>query len=128
MANEVNENLAGGKLKMKYLLSKIIKEFADSTTIHGINYIFESGIPIIERLLWIVAMIIMLIFASFFSLSAYKEWEDHPVVTTVMSTGKPIEEIEFPAITICAQVFLYLKCLYFICGNNHLYIESKICI
>ena len=91
---------------------RIIREYTENTTIHGINYIFESGIPIIERLLWIVAMIIMLIFASFLSLSAYKEWEDHPVVTTVMSTGKPIEEIEFPAITICAQVFLYLKCLY----------------
>ena len=87
-----------------YTIIRIIREYAENTTIHGINYIFESGIPIIERLLWIVAMIIMLIFASFLSLSAYKEWEDHPVVTTVMSTGKPIEEIEFPAITICAQV------------------------
>ena len=80
-----------------------IREYAENTTIHGINYIFESGIPVIERLLWIVAMIIMLCFASLLSIKAYIEWEDHPVVTTVMSTGKPIKEIEFPAITICAQ-------------------------
>ena len=104
MANEVNENLVGCKLKMKYLLSKMIKEFADSTTIHGINYIFESGIPIIDRLLWIVAMVIMLCLASYMSTDAYIDWEDNPVVTTVKSTGKPIKEIEFPAITICAQV------------------------
>ena len=92
-----------------HTMIRIIREYAENTTIHGINYIFESGIPIIERLLWIVAMIIMLIFASFLSISAYMEWEDHPVVTTVMSTGKPIKEIEFPAIAICAQVNIFLK-------------------
>ena len=104
MANEVNENLAGGKLKMKYLLSKIIKEFADSTTIHGINYIFESGISVIERLLWIASVITGIILALYLSVYAYIDWVDNPVITTVTSTGKPIKEIEFPAITICAQV------------------------
>ena len=87
-----------------YTVIRIIKEYAKSTTIHGINYIFESGIPIIERLLWTVAMIVMVFFASLFSMSAYIEWEDHPVVTTVKSTGKAIKDVEFPAITICAQV------------------------
>ena len=103
MANEVNENLVGGKLKMKYLLSKTIKEYADSTTIHGINYIFQSGISVIERLLWIAAVITGIYFALNLSVTAYIDWVDNPVITTVTSTGKPIKEIEFPAITICAQ-------------------------
>ena len=83
---------------------RIIREYTENTTIHGINYIFESGIPTIERLLWIVAMLIMICLASYMSTDAYIDWEDNPVVTTVKSTGKPIKEIEFPAITICAQV------------------------
>ena len=87
-----------------YTVIKIINEYAKSTTIHGINYIFQSGIPIIERLLWIVVMMIMVFFASLLSRSAYIEWEDHPVVTTVKSTGKSIKDVEFPSITICAQV------------------------
>ena len=86
-----------------------IREYAENTTIHGINYIFESGIPFIERLLWIVTMIIMLCFASLLSIDAYIEWEDNPVVTTVKSTGTSIKEIEFPAITICAQVNIFFK-------------------
>ena len=81
-------------LKMKfYTVIKIINEYAKSTTIHGINYIFQSGIPIIERLLWIVVMMIMVFFASLLSRSAYIEWEDHPVVTTVKSTGKSIKDV-----------------------------------
>ena len=99
-----------------YSMIRIIREYAENTTIHGINYIFESGIPIIDRLLWIVAMVIMLCLASYMSTDAYIDWEDNPVVTTVKSTGKPIKEIEFPAITICAQVdichLLFQKYLY----------------
>ena len=105
-----------------YTVIKIINEYAKSTTIHGINYIFQSGIPIIERLLWIVVMMIMVFFASLLSRSAYIEWEDHPVVTTVKSTGKSIKDVEFPSITICAQVkhkyyvgfkiYLYIKCIF----------------
>ena len=34
---------------------------------------------------------------------AYSEWQEHPVLTTVSTTGKPIKDIEFPAITICSQ-------------------------
>ena len=40
---------------MKFLFS-YIKKFAVSTTIHGINYIFENGISVIERLLWMVVL------------------------------------------------------------------------
>ena len=89
---------------MKFVLSRTVKEYADSTTIHGINYIFESGISVIERLVWIVSVITGIILALYLSVYAYIDWVDNPVITTVTSTGKPIKEIEFPAITICAQV------------------------
>ena len=87
---------------MKFLFS-FIKKFADSTTIHGINYIFENGISVIERLLWMVSVITGLILALYLSIDAYDEWQDDLVITIVKSTGKSINEIEFPAITICAQ-------------------------
>ncbi len=34
---------------------------------------------------------------------AYEDWQETPVLTSVRTTGMPISEIEFPAVTICAQ-------------------------
>ena len=36
-------------------------------------------------------------------IQAYNDWQAHPTVTTVQTTGKPISEITFPAITICGH-------------------------
>ena len=43
-------------------------------------------------------------FAVALSISAYIDWKKNPVLTTIGTTGHPIEKVEFPAITICAQV------------------------
>ena len=37
------------------------------------------------------------------SFTIYEEWQSHPVLTTIGTTGLPIEKIKFPAITICGQ-------------------------
>ena len=36
-------------------------------------------------------------------IQAYTEWQEKPIVATLVTTGKPISDIEFPAITICGQ-------------------------
>ena len=42
-------------------------------------------------------------FALTLSISAYTNWTGNPVLTTVWTTGHPIEKIPFPSVTICAQ-------------------------
>ena len=91
---------------MRYNLYEAIKEYADSTTIHGISYIFKNGLSVLERLIWISAVVIGIFFAIYLSIFSYVNWQDSPVTTTVLTTGKPIRDIPFPAITICAQVIL----------------------
>ena len=84
--------------------SKTAREYSNSTSIHGIRYIFENDSFIFERTIWVLAVSCGIIFATIMSTTAYFDWQDSPVVTTVATTGYPIEKIEFPAITICAQV------------------------
>ena len=83
-----------------------LKEYADSTTIHGISYIFKNGISILERIIWIAAVVTGTIFAIYLSTMSYLDWQNSPVSTTLLTTGKPIRDIPFPAITICAQVYI----------------------
>ena len=85
-------------------LSKSAREYSKSTSIHGIHYIFENDSYLFERTIWVLAVFCGILFAAIMSTYAYFDWRDSPVLTTVATTGYPIEKIEFPAITICAQV------------------------
>ena len=84
--------------------SRTAKGYAASTTIHGIQYIFEEKQKGLDRVLWIIAVGVSVFLALLLSFSAYVEWKENPVLTTVGTTGHPIEKVEYPAITICAQV------------------------
>ena len=100
------------KVKKPGPIGKTAKEYSEATTIHGIAYLFENGLWMLERFLWILAVCLGVFFAIFLSVKAYVEWKDNPVLTTVATTGFPIEKVEFPAITICAQVIPFLATLY----------------
>ena len=41
--------------------------------------------------------------AVYWSYDAWITWKEHPVLTSVSSTGLPLQKIDFPAITICSQ-------------------------
>ena len=104
-------------------------QYCDASTVHGIGYIFERGQAFFPRFAWLLVVIASMtlgllwssqvnaVFISFdidnetkintiiwnTFFKAYAEWQEHPVLTTVSTTGKPIKDIEFPAITICSQ-------------------------
>ena len=64
-----------------------VHEFAGSTTIHGISYIFNTAILAIERALWLAAVSAFVGLAIYWSLDAWKTWKENPVLTSVKSTG-----------------------------------------
>ena len=86
---------------------KVIKstthEFANSTTIHGITYVFDRGIKAFDNLLWLLVVCFGTGIAVYMSVLAWNTWKEAPVLTSVSSTGLPLQKIDFPAITICSQ-------------------------
>ena len=80
-----------------------IKDYVSSTNIHGFNYISNEEYSIASRLFWIVVVILALSFTTFQMSSLRTQWMNNPVVTTLDTIALPIQEIEFPAVTICPQ-------------------------
>ena len=76
----------------KMALTKVgknsITQYAKSTTIHGIAYIFDEGASLLEKFLWLIIFALAAFFAISFSLEAYQQWQDDPVLTTLKTTGK----------------------------------------
>ena len=67
---------------------KTILDFASNTTIHGISYIFNTTLLILERLLWLVVFGTFAFLAMYWSTEAYNQWNESPVLTSVKTTGR----------------------------------------
>ena len=78
-------------------------EFANVTTIHGLAYVFDKTIKAIDYVFWFIAVCLGTGLAIYSSFDAWKEWKASPVLTSIRSTGLPLQNISFPAITICSQ-------------------------
>ena len=82
---------------------KTVNQYGNATTVHGISYTLEQGRHPLERLLWVVLVLIGAGFSLYLSGSILNDRDNNPVMTTVETTGYNIENIDFPSITICAQ-------------------------
>ena len=78
-------------------------EFCKATSIHGFAYISSDRNSGVERLFWSVVVILAMSFTTYQVVVLYNEWQAEPVISTLETVAEPIEDIEFPAVTICPQ-------------------------
>ena len=91
------------KKSPKNIILETSRQYASSTTAHGFSYLTEERSSIGERIFWIIVVILAITFSTSQMTTLYNEWQDNPVITTLDTVALPIEEIEFPAVTICPQ-------------------------
>ncbi|CAB4057081.1 ASICN [Lepeophtheirus salmonis] len=88
---------------VKQRLYKAFKSYSEVTTGHGIYYVFEQTGNIVTQITWILIIFLFIILGFLFCKEAYEDWQNNPVLTTLEITGLKVEEIDFPAITLCNQ-------------------------
>ena len=88
-------------------LRKIIfhtsRDYASVTTAHGFSYIADSERPAPERLVWGLIVVGAILFTVHQMSTLYDGWQNEPVITTLDTASMPIQEVQFPAVTICPQ-------------------------
>ena len=82
---------------------EIVKDYSEYSTIQGVIYLFQSSQTQCGKAFWMLVIVAMLILGTYWSVSAYSDWIDSPVLTTVKTTALNVKQIDFPAITICGQ-------------------------
>ena len=50
---------------------------------------------------WALVVVGLLSLGIFWSVKAYKDWQDNQVLTTINTTALPVSNIEYPALTFC---------------------------
>ena len=79
------------------LKKKILEQVAVSTWA-GLPNIVNSD-NLLQKLLWLIVMLLMMAYASFSIASNVLEYQEHPVVTNINSVYK--SEPQFPAVRLC---------------------------
>ena len=80
-----------------------ISAFSEYATIQGIVYIFASNRTVVQLYYWSITVVLLMILGIYWSAGLFLEWKVKPVLTTIQSTGYPINDIEFPSITFCSK-------------------------
>ena len=62
-------------------------EYCHNSTVAGLSYISDTSSYLLDRLLSLIAVIAFASLAVYWSLQAYFDWHDEPVITTVKTTG-----------------------------------------
>ena len=74
-----------------------LKEFLETSTIHGLHYISTSRKVI--RLFWTCVVLTGLTGSCFLIQQSFKSWTESPITTTIES--QPTSEIQLPKVTVC---------------------------
>ena len=91
------------KPKVRHSLGKCLKEYASTSTVHGLSYILDEKTPVIERLLWLIVVSVFGCVAVYMVVQTFTTWQENKVITTLKTVAKPVSDLDFPAITICSS-------------------------
>ena len=64
-----------------------VKGYCDNSTVAGLSYVSDTTSRVLDRCLWFIVCVIFAVLAIYWSTTAYIDWQDDPVLTTVKTTG-----------------------------------------
>ena len=64
----------------KTALTQTAEEYASRSSIHGIGYVFDRDLNIVDRLLWLLVVLALLLTAAIFTLNFWSQWRDEQVI------------------------------------------------
>ena len=82
-----SKKAGGGGLKPCKAAASTVTDFANATSIHGISYIFDNTLLVLERILWFLFVAFFTGLCTYWIVAAYMDWQRNPMLTSVSSTG-----------------------------------------
>ncbi|KAF5271318.1 hypothetical protein FQA39_LY08116 [Lamprigera yunnana] len=89
--------------KVWKIVTKNVKEYFENSTLHGLRYIGDNKISFGERIFWLLAFITAVSSAAFFINRIYAKYDLTPIIITLNPRPTFINQLPFPAITICSM-------------------------
>ena len=81
-------------------IKKDLVAFFSESTIPGFQYVVR-GQDWFERITWVVFLVFAFSATVYLVYHQLVYWDTHPVETTIDEVGLPVDQLPFPAITVC---------------------------
>ena len=95
--------MSGKSFSKQSAIVQTVKDYANRSTVHGLGYILDKDLGRADRALWNIICLCFASLAVLLTRQAYNHWQDNQVVITLKNTAKPVNQIRFPAVTICSS-------------------------
>lgn len=99
-------------------MGRVVQEFSQATTFHGIKYVVQNSSSLKRRLLWLVAWLTSVILLSILVKQKLELLYSYP--SSVEIWHEHVPELAFPAVTVCNKNAYRLVVTLSECG---LYVE-----
>ncbi|XP_017785353.1 PREDICTED: sodium channel protein Nach-like [Nicrophorus vespilloides] len=83
-------------------LKNSTKAFCLNTSQHGFKFIYLSKRTLLERIIWVLVIVMCLIAITIYSMLIYDAYANQGSTITTDTTHNPLWHYHFPAITICS--------------------------
>ncbi|XP_018316313.1 pickpocket protein 28-like [Mycetomoellerius zeteki] len=99
---EKTERLKTGKKHQKLTeISELAKQYCSCSSLHGLRYVGDSGLSIVERIFWIISFTTALTVAIYYICYIYQKWNGSPIIISLSPDPISLNEFPFPSVTIC---------------------------
>ncbi|XP_024889162.1 pickpocket protein 28-like isoform X1 [Temnothorax curvispinosus] len=82
-------------------ISELAKQYCSYSTLHGLRYVGDSGLSIVERIFWIISFTTALTVAIYYICYLYQKWNGAPIIISLSPDPISLNEFPFPSVTIC---------------------------
>ncbi|KAK0183188.1 hypothetical protein PV327_001254 [Microctonus hyperodae] len=101
--NEYNtkENNNEQSCLKKLKICTIAQEYCANSSLHGLRYVGDSHLVLMEKLFWLLSFICAFASATYFIWHVYNKWIDSPIIISMSPEPVSYNQFPFPSITIC---------------------------
>ena len=69
----------------KTALTQTTEEYVNRSSIHGVNYTFDKELSVVDRLLWLLVVLVFIGVAAYFTWNFWSQWRDEQVLKPLRS-------------------------------------------
>lgn len=77
--------------------TRLLSEYLEVSTIHGVQYIGQASRPYVERLLWIVAVATSICISSVYVIRSYNRWQTNPIQVQMSDSTSMVDDVRSPS-------------------------------
>ncbi|KAI8421502.1 hypothetical protein MSG28_009550 [Choristoneura fumiferana] len=82
--------------RRQLVAGELVQDFAQNTTLHGLRYIAEKRLSLVEKIFWTVSFVTSVSLCLMLIWNVWVKWQSAPIIVTVDDDYVSIQEVPFP--------------------------------